>query len=753
MRITRNINEGWSFYLDRDGKESNHLVDLPHTWNNIDGQDGGQDYYRGKGVYTKTFYQPASIEGLNYYLEFGGVNSIAEVYLNGEKVKEHRGGYSIFRVDITEELLKDDVMVEVVADNRDYDDVYPSKADFTFYGGIYRPVKMIVVPETHFDLDYYGSQGVAVSSTVEDNKANLRIRAWIENLQPTDLFQTVIYDGEGIRIAEFTVPASEEVDIDTHILNPELWQGIEDPYLYTIDMRILRGNDILDEISIQHGIREFSVDPQEGYYLNGEHVKLRGVSRHQDRAYRGNALTKADHEQDAEIIKDIGANTVRLAHYQQDQYFYDLSDQYGFAVWAEIPFISVFKENDGARENTLMQMKELVVQSYNHASIQFWGVSNEISIDGESEALVDNMKELNDLVHELDDTRLTTLASVTMLDPASELNFVTDIFSYNHYYGWYLGELEDNEKWFDKFHETYPDRAIGLSEYGAEGIINWHSEEPKQGDYTEEYHALYHEHMAKMIDERDYLWSSHVWNMFDFGADNRDEGGVKGRNNKGLVTFDREIKKDAYYIYKAYWSNEPFVHVNGSRFAYRPGDSTTVKVYSNQKTVTLVVDGKAFKTLKENKANPHVFIFENVPLSKDKPTVITADAIQAKTSSITLRGVDELPAAYQAPVKQDSETVVNWFNEGSDEQAPDFTFEEGYYSVKNTVSEVMENPEAKNVLTSAIENFADEAAQDQSLFLVLMKDDKINELTKFFPEDKESDTYKWINQELQKIEK
>lgn len=726
-------------------------VDVPHTWNNWDGQDGGADYYRGKGVYTRELTRPDVPENQQIYLEFQGVNSVAEVYANGEKLTEHRGGYSTFRINISDYFIEEKTTITVVADNSHFDDVYPQSADFTFYGGMYRPVQLISVPETHFDLEFYGSTGISYQTQIDLYDAKIQLNAWVKNPQPSDQIHFEITEQDGVIVNEVYTPAEEAVETVTSIIDPHLWQGVDDPYLYELTASIWRGNECLDSVSTSLGIREFRVDPEEGFFLNGEKMPLRGIAKHQDFMNVGNAVSIDHLIEDAQLIQEIGANTVRLAHYQHAQDFYEVSNALGFVVWAEIPFISVFNEDPGARDNTIAQMKELIYQNYNHPSIMFWGIGNELTIGGDSPELIDNLKELNELTKEIDPTRKTTMAQLNSLPIDSEHNAIADTISYNVYYGWYMGELEDNEAFMDEFHAKHPDIPIGISEYGTEGIISWHTDEPKNQDYTEEYHALYHEHMAKVLDERDYIWSSHVWNMFDFGADNRDEGGIAGRNNKGLVTFDRKTRKDAFYVYKAYWSDEPFVHITGKRYAQRPYDEMTVKVYSNLDNLTLLVDGKEFAETSGDK----VFEFENVPL-ENKHTILTVVAEPGIYDSVTFEKVAEPNPNYVLPEdkEQTREGVRNWFEEETEtgEPAPEMTFDDDYFSINDKVREVLANEEAKKVLLDTVSSVMEMNIKPTTLSM--LNESPVSRLeTLIGGTDDNPDLMKWINAGLQEVEK
>ena len=406
-------------------------------------------------------------------------------------------------------------------------------------------------------------------------------------------FDTVEKDADGKVVGQ-----GSDDDETIGIEKAHRWHGIVDPYLYTCEATLYVDDVAVDRVSCAFGVRSYRIDSQKGFLLNGKEYPLRGVCRHQDFKGIGNAITKEHHDLDMSLIREIGANTIRLAHYQHDQYFYDLCDKYGMVVWAEIPYISTHTEQ--GFENTVSQMKELITQNYNHPSIVVWGLSNEISMQGSSDDLLENHNILNDLCHEMDPTRLTTIAHVSFTPVDGPMHYITDTESYNHYFGWYGGKMEDNGPWLDNFHAKHPNIPLGVSEYGCEGIITYHGPEPKCKDYSEDYQALYHEHMAKVLDERPWIWSSHVWNMFDFGCAARDEGGVAGRNNKGLMTMDRLTKKDSYYIYKAYWNTAPMVHLCGKRYAQRAGEVREIKVYTNQPSVELYLNGKKVGETRKN---------------------------------------------------------------------------------------------------------------------------------------------------------
>ena len=691
MRKVCDFNYKWAFTKEGGevpktiGKTWN-LVNLPHTWNNIDGQDGGNDYYRGTCYYAKEFSKLDLPEAAKYYIEFQGANASADVYINGNKLASHDGGYSTWRVNITE-ALRDDNLIIVAVDNGVNDRVYPQNADFTFYGGLYRDVKLIAVAESHFELDYYGGPGIAITPKINGSDADVSVEVWLTNAKPTQELVIELKDDKG-NIVNSCRQKADVKKVDMKIENVHLWHGRKDPYLYTAKAKLVEGDEVLDEVSTRFGCRSFEIDADKGFILNGESYPLRGVSRHQDRWGIGNALLLEHHKEDMDLICEMGATTIRLAHYQHDQYFYDLCDERGMVVWAEIPYISTHMST--GRENTISQMKELVIQNYNHPSIVVWGLSNEITMAGKSsEDLIENHNILNDMVHKMDETRLTSIAVVSMCDIDDPYIKIPDVVSYNHYFGWYGGDTSMNGPWLDNFHKEYPNIPIGMSEYGCEAL-NWHTSNPKQGDYTEEYQAYYHEELIKQLFTRPYIWATHVWNMFDFGADARGEGGENGQNHKGLITFDRKYKKDSFYAYKAWLSDKPFVHICGNRYVDRVEEETKITVYSNQQEVELFVNGKS---LGKQKSPEHFFYFM-VP--NEGESVITAVAGECKDESF-IRKVDTPNEEY---VLKEKGAVLNWF---------DITEVDGYYSLNDTMADIMKSSAGRKIFTEMIENVGKES--------------------------------------------
>ena len=663
MRKMINLNKDWHFCIEGKYDE---IVDVPHTWNAKDGQDGGNDYLRAVATYEKTFQKPDVSDNEVVYIQFDGVNSECQVFLNDKLVMTHEGGYSTFRTDITRDIVDGDNKLKVIVDNRPNDRVYPQKADFTFYGGIYRDVNLVVVNEKHFDLDHFGGQGIQITAKPVEGykKGDVQIDCWTASGECAVIFE--ILDANGENIACCSREASENVLISDEktgrnlfkaearieIDNVHLWDGIKDPYLYTAVATLVSDGKDVDQVRVRFGVRDFHYHPKTGFYLNGRNYSLHGVSRHQDRKGVGNAITNDMHKEDMDIICEMGANTIRLAHYQHSQYFYDLCDERGMIVWAEIPYISEHLPN--GRANTISQMKELITQNYNHPSIVCWGISNEITISTKDKKdMMDNHRQLNDLCHEMDKTRFTTLACYAVCGPFNKVAHITDTVSWNLYLGWYVPGLFLNDVWMRFFHLVYPNRCLGYSEYGCEGMPNLHSRKPRRGDHSEEYQAIYHEYMLRCFERNPFMWATHVWNMFDFAADARNQGGEPGMNHKGLVTFDRKTKKDSFYLYKAWWSDEPFVHIASKRFVDRTDSKIQIKVYSNQNELTLYKDGEKVAT----KHGKHVFTF-NVTLEKEHEFKVVSGSLGDKA---IFRKVSRANPEYS--LKDTGDKGANWTNQ------------------------------------------------------------------------------------------
>ncbi|MEZ4777749.1 MAG: glycoside hydrolase family 2 TIM barrel-domain containing protein [Bacteroidia bacterium] len=626
------LSDQWQFSgADVTGNKIEGQVTLPHTWNAKDAQ-AGIPYYRGEGRYVRTLVAEPNWQGKRVFIRFEGVMSSARVSFNGNLLGEHKGGYSAFCYEITDFIrFGEENNIEVIASNAITEEILPLAGDFNLYGGIYRPVSLLVTSKTCISPLDYGSSGIYLKQKlVSEHHAEIELSAIIshgEEQAALVLFRSTVFDAEGnIVLTADSVyrcePGNQTMVQSLHIDKPHLWKGRKDPYLYRVRVQMYRMNQVIEELSEPLGLRYFHVTPSEGFFLNGIPYPLRGVCRHQDKEDMGSALSTADHKEDVDLIMELGANTIRLAHYQQAEEMYSLSDTAGLVIWAEIPFVGMpgfGRSNNGYinseefHANAMQQLTELIRQNYNHPSICFWGIFNEIQ-NPKDASPVDLVKKLNNLAHKEDPTRITTAAS--MLDTEEPIHDITDVIAWNKYFGWYYNDPEKIGEWLDKTHAKYPSWSIGISEYGAGASIYQHEIDPGRPNpfgspHPEEWQNYYHEAHYKAFKERPYVWGTFLWNMFDFSADFRREGDHPGRNDKGLVTYDRKVKKDAFYLYKANWSEEPVLYITSRRYTLRNDKKTPVKVYANTDEVTLWVNGKSVGTTTGENG---VFVWEEITL-------------------------------------------------------------------------------------------------------------------------------------------
>jgi beta-galactosidase len=631
-RKVSNINREWKYQkgdvpgadaeLFDDSSWSN--IDLPHTWNNLDGQDGGGNYYRGMGWYRKSLHVSKRHEGKSIYLKFDGANIVTDLYVNGIHVGQHRGGFAAFCFDVTSHIrFGESNLIAVRVNNASNPSVAPLSADFTFFGGIYRDVHLLVTDKLSVTPLDYASPGLYLKQTnVTKERAEVEILTKVRNGFSTakdTRITAIVVNPKGVPVKFHSQRKTiepgftQDVLFNTRIDKPLLWNGREGAHLYKVYIIVSDNRGVVDIVEQPLGLRYFHIDVNEGFFLNGRYLDIRGGSRHQDRLNKGWAISEEDQREDFELIKELGATGIRLAHYQHAEYFYDLCDKGGMVVWAELALVNKITESAEFYENAKEQLKELVRQNYNHPSIFFWGVHNEITISSgpNPDRLI---QELAELVKVEDPTRLSTVASHN--DTAST-NWHTDLIGFNKYFGWYNGSFMDFGVWADAMHATIPDKPMGMSEYGAGASIYQHFVNPPRPDTTgdyhpEEYQSLLHEAHWKAMAERPYLWCKFVWNLFDFAIDSRDEGDTAGRNDKGLITYDRKIRKDAYYWYKANWNGEPMVYITGRRHVPVEGERRDIKVYSNCDSVELKVNGVSRGT---KNSLDKIFLWEGIDLS------------------------------------------------------------------------------------------------------------------------------------------
>ncbi|NOU61770.1 beta-glucuronidase LacZ4 [Marinifilum caeruleilacunae] len=604
-----NLNKSWKFTSGYEVRKNAFTeVNIPHTWNTTDALGGNVDYYRGLGNYERSFLVKEEWKNKRLFLRFLGVNTIANVFVNGKHVGEHRGGYAAFAFEITDFVSygeENEIWIRV--NNAPQLDIMPLVGDFNMYGGIYRDVDLYITDSNCISLLDHGSEGVYLFQH-EVSESLAKVQAVVKVLTDEETMIVLkVKDHEGgiVLVKKAKNTDKGEVMIPFEMKKPHLWNGRKDPYIYAVHVELQKNGKIIDKVVQPMGLRYYHVDPDKGFFLNGEHVQLRGVCRHQDRPEIGNALHTCHHSEDVAIMEEIGANAYRMSHYPQDPYMFQLLDEKGFVVWCEIPFVGPggyrdkgFVDQESFKKNGKYQLTELIRQNMNHPSVLFWGLFNELKVQGDNP--VTYIKELQQLAHSEDPTRITTAASN---QNDETLNSITDLICWNKYFGWYGNNVSQIGKWADKQHAQMPDKPIGISEYGA-GASLYHQQEKLiktiAGSYwhPENWQTYFHEEHWIEIDQRPFLWGTFIWSLFDFGAAHRREGEVRGKNDKGLVSFDRKERKDAFYFYKVNWNKQPMVYIAEKRVTERSNANQRIKVYSNQNKVTLFLNGEKVHGIK-----------------------------------------------------------------------------------------------------------------------------------------------------------
>lgn len=636
-RSVLDLSQNWKFALKPAGSGFEKIgfddaswstVRIPHCWNAIDGQDGGGNYVRGDGWYRLRFPASFASQGQRIFFECDGANKIAEVWLNGRLLGRHAGGYARFRFDLTPALVTAGENLLVIRVNNEANGIIPLGGDFTMFGGIYRRARLVAVEPIHLAMLDYASSGVYLEThDITAERALVDLRALITNdsgATAKAAIRAAIRDikGQSVAVAETPIelPAGETSTIKAALTlpHPQLWQGRTAPNLYSMEVTVLVSGRETDRVVESFGVRTFAFDPEKGFSLNGRPYLLHGVNRHQDRIDMGYAISEAEHREDMALIEEVGATTIRLCHYQHDPFFYKLCDEHGMVVWAELAYVSEMLENSTAfAENAAEQLRELIRQNYNHPSIVCWSIGNETTNEQMLSATA-LLRRLAATVKTEDPNRPSTYASHH--EPTDTRNFVSDILAFNKYFGWYSGDYEKFGPWLDAFHAKNPGRPIGISEYGAGASIFQHEQNPPPRPRTqakgpwhpEEWQNEYHEQSWLALKARPYLWGTYIWNMFDFAADWRSEGSTAGRNDKGLVTYDRRTRKDAFFWYKANWTTEPLVYITSRRDVLRVSPKTDVKIYSNCDSVELWVNGSS---LGRKTSDDHRFIWQDADLA------------------------------------------------------------------------------------------------------------------------------------------
>lgn len=729
-----NINDNWKFTKLPDInsiQDINHIseqefeklsfdnIKLPHTWY----EDG--NLYDGCAVYIKKCLINTDSDK-RIFINFEGVERWCRVFVNNELVGEHKGGYSAFTFDITEQCMAGvENTITVLVDNRSWNIISPLAGDFTVFGGIYRNVSIIETKKDCFDRTFYGTDGVIVNTDMSGNDGVVNVTSYITSDKLDDVvIRYVLKDNSNnIVLSEIIEPGKMITDKNVNDLEksgayklnnrfiidtPHLWNGLDNPEMYSFEAELIKNDKIIDYVHKLVGFKKVSIDAKNGFYLNGKNIKIKGVAKHQDYAGVFNATDSSHWEMDMSDLLDIGANSVRLSHYQHPQGMYNLCDENGMIVWAEIPFLKI-NESEEFFENTCSQLKELILQNIHHPSICFWGVQNEIAMFAENETTYKYVEKLNEFVKKLDRTRISAGANLFCVKNDSRLNKLTDAIGYNIYFGWYYGEMKDNEDFVEKFHRDNPQIPLGITEYGVDCNLQFHNDNPKVRDYSEDFQALYHETVYPIFASKSYIWGTYVWNMYDFSSGIRDEGGVKYKNCKGLVTYDRKIKKDAYYYYKAQWSEDKFVKIAQERYINHMEGITTVKVYSNTNCVSIAVkNGNELQRYSLTSDNG-VFLFKNVKIGHGI-NIVEAYSNELM-DTVTFMGCDKPDNSYIYVDKDPGVNVKNWFIDAVEEEK---LFPTGKYSIRESCLELLKSKEAMEVIKNFNEKLAQQIEERQS---------------------------------------
>lgn len=737
---TIELNDQWLFtkYNDmlysREEIKAADIISLPHCWNAEDGQGGKEEYYRGKCWYQKKI--EISADALNKYvfLEIGAAGLVSQVYINGHLAGSCKCGFAMYRVAITPYLKEGENIIAIMVDNTQHEDVYPLMADFTFYGGLYRYVKLLVADALHFELMDNSRDGIFLTQKcIDENKFELNIRGGIVSELPgvvpgkvklslNDMEDNIVFN----KTINIQVNGKQEINLTEIIDNAILWQGIENPYLYNFSAELLCEEKVCDIRNIEIGFRKVEITPDRGVFLNGRPIKLNGVCRHQDFAGVGNAVTREQMELDMSLIKEIGANTIRLAHYQHNDYFYSLCDRAGLLVWAEIPFISIPTTSDPENKNAKEQLERLIKQVYNHSCVYCWGVQNEITIAVENEMIYKMVKELVPMVRELDSSRITAQANVHTVSNMSPLNELTDIVGYNLYYGWYYGEFGGLGERLDEFHKERPEIPVLVTEYGVDTNPRFHSYNPVVRDYTEEYQLLFNYNALKTFNDRQFVLGGYHWNMFDFGSAMRNEGGDRGKNLKGLVTIDRKLKKDAFYLFKAAWSKEPFIYLAGRRFVNRHEIENDITVISNLEDIKLFVNQELIGEIRSHEPLKR---FLSIKLAKGD-NIVKAEGYdkcgKAFSDEIIVKYTEEADKSYILEKPAEQRNVENWFQKFDLTNVQEVALKDGYFSTFDSVKEIYANEEAKAVFKKFFGDMAEQPSR--RLMMELMSIDSMSKI-------------------------
>lgn len=647
------------------------------------------------------------------------------VYVNGQQAAVNQTGYAMYRVHLTPYAVVGENLLSIRVTNEKDNTVYPLSGDFTFFGGLYRDVHLIRTRRQHFHLMDDTREGVIVATDKRNEKDYaLKINLYIENSasEAKTALLRVRVQSEKKKLLnweiEVDLPPEKEVEVfgEEVIQAPREWHGVEDPFLHQLKAELLVDGEVVDTRELNFGFRDVVITADQGVFLNGEPIRLNGVSRHQDFGEVGTAITREMMETDIGLIAEMGANMVRLSHYQHDDYFYELCDRMGLLVWTEIPFNTLPTTTDPENSNAKQQLTALIQQTRNHPSVIIYGIQNEITIAVENDSIYQMVDELNQLAKKLDPNRYTAQANIYSVANDSPIHQFADIAGYNLYYGWYYGEMTDLGDRLDAFHAENPDIPLMLSEFGTDANPQYQTDMPKVKDYTEAYQLLFHENVIQTIEKRPYVLGGTVWNMFDFNSDGRDEGGKRGVNQKGLVTMDRKIKKDAFYLYKAHWSKQPFIKIAGSRYSNRHRKENAFVILTNLPEFDVYLNGEKEMTIQTEGAKT---ILPNMTLADGK-NILTVKGEMGEDQAIFYKVKEADPTyIYQAPTND--RHVVNWFEKFDLTDVKKETLDEKNYSTFDTIGNLLRNQGTAAILQKYFGSMFQAAGHEEMLELTTLE--------------------------------
>ena len=607
------LNDQWKFSKDKNNTPQGaglarlpwENIRLPHTWNAMDVLDDEPGYYRGAGWYKRKLKTGPSFKDKQLFISFNGAGQETEVYVNGQLAGRHIGGYSKFIIPISKWLNYNNDEISVKVNNRFNEDIAPLTADFTFFGGIYRNVELIVSGPVHFTKNDYGASGIYINTPqVSNTSATVTVKSLIDNSSSAAKrirISSSLMDAKGVLVTSAVstvklLPGAQASVLQQFkpVKNPNLWSPAN-PYLYRIVTTIKDAgtNAVLDQSFSPLGFRWFKFDADQGFFLNGKPLKLIGASRHQDYENLGNAVPDALQVRDVELLKEMGGNILRVAHYPQDPVILEACDRLGILASVEIPVVNTITESKAFTDNCKQMLTEMIRQNFNHPSIIIWAYMNEVLLRPKftddkprQEIYYEHIRELaqtlDSLTRKEDPSRYTMIANHGAFDLYNRVGLtkIPMIVGWNLYSGWYSGSPADFAKFLDRHHKDLKDKPMLVTEYGADADPRIRSFLPVRFDKSIEYAMSFNQVYLNEMAKRPFVSGAMAWNLADFNSETREET-MPHINNKGLLTIARQ-PKDTYFLYQAYLLDRPYLKIASASWKNRSGVADSTGTYSTQ---------------------------------------------------------------------------------------------------------------------------------------------------------------------------